>query len=227
MLTFQPIYLLLVIPALLGWFAQWRLRHIYYHYLKVPNKKGKNGMEIVQDLLSFYQLNIPVLQTNKKLLNYYNPQNRTLHLCKNIIESPSITSLGIVAHEVEHAVQEERGFMPMRLRNRMAKPLALMGQSSPLVFAWGIFFRNVFLIYVGVFLLMGMIIFSLVSLPIEFNASKRALYTLQKIGLADQEELKMIAIVLRHAAFTYLIGAAQKIGTFLFILLILTIIIGK
>ncbi len=227
MLTFQPIYLLLVIPALLGWFAQWRLKHIYYHYLKVPNKKGKNGMEIVQDLLSFYQLNIPVLQTNKKLLNYYNPQNRTLHLCKSIIESPSITSLGIVAHEVEHAVQEERGFMPMRLRNRMAKPLALMGQSSPLVFAWGIFFRNVFLIYVGVFLLMGMIIFSLVSLPIEFNASKRALYTLQKIGLADQEELKMIAIVLRHAAFTYLIGAAQKIGTFLFILLILTIIIGK
>jgi Zn-dependent membrane protease YugP len=64
-------------------------------------------------------------------------------------------------------------------------------------------------------------------LPIEFNASKRALYTLQKIGLADQEELKMIAIVLRHAAFTYLIGVAQKIGTFLFILLILTIIIGK
>lgn len=92
MLTFQPIYLLLVIPALLGWFAQWRLRQVYYHYLQVPNKKGKNGLEIVRDLLSFYQLNLPVLQTNKKLLNYYNPQNRTLHLCKNIIESPSITS---------------------------------------------------------------------------------------------------------------------------------------
>lgn len=227
MLTFQPIYLLLVIPALLGWFAQWRLRQVYYHYLQVPNKKGKNGLEIVRDLLSFYQLNLPVLQTNKKLLNYYNPQNRTLHLCKNIIESPSITSLGIVAHEVEHAVQEERGFMPMRLRNRMAKPLALMGQSSPLVFAWGIFFRNVFLVYMGIFLLIGMVIFSLVSLPIEFNASKRALNTLQEARLADRDEIKMVAIVLRHAAFTYLIGTAQRIGTFLFILLILTIIIRK
>ena len=227
MLTFQPIYLLLVIPALLGWFAQWRLRQVYYHYLQVPNKKGKNGLEIVRDLLSFYQLNLPVLQTNKKLLNYYNPQNRTLHLCKNIIESPSITSLGIVAHEVEHAVQEERGFMPMRLRNRMAKPLALMGQLSPLVFAWGIFFRNVFLVYMGIFLLIGMVIFSLVSLPIEFNASKRALNTLQEARLADRDEIKMVAIVLRHAAFTYLIEAAQRIGTFLFILLILTIIIRK
>ncbi len=227
MLAFQPIYLLLVIPALLGWFAQWRLRQVYYHYLQVPNKKGKNGLEIVRDLLSFYQLNLPVLQTNKKLLNYYNPQNRTLHLCKNIIESPSITSLGIVAHEVEHVVQEEKGFLPMRLRNRMAKPLALMGQLSPLVFAWGIFFRNVFLVYMGVFLLAGMVIFSLVSLPIEFNASKGALNTLQEAGLADRDEIKMVAIVLRHAAFTYLIGTAQRIGTFLFILLILTIIIRK
>lgn len=227
MLTFQPIYLLLVIPVLLGWFAQWRLQQVYYHYLQVPNKKGKNGMEIVQDLLSFYQLNLPVLQTNKKLLNYYNPQNRTLHLCKNIIESPSITSLGIVAHEVEHAVQEDRGFLPMNLRNRMAKPLALMGQLSPLIFTWGILFRNVFLVYVGVSLLVGMVIFSLVSLPIEFNASKGALNTLQEVGLADRDEIKMVSVVLRHAAFTYLIGAAQRIGTFLFILLILIIIIRK
>jgi Zn-dependent membrane protease YugP len=227
MLTFQPIYLLLVIPVFLGWFAQWRLQQVYYHYLQVPNKKGKNGMEIVQDLLSFYQLNLPVLQTNKKLLNYYNPQNRTLHLCKNIIESSSITSLGIVAHEVEHAVQEDRGFLLMNLRNRMAKPLAFMGQLSPLVFTWGILFRNVFLVYVGVSLLVGMVIFSLVSLPIEFNASKRALNTLQEVGLADRDEIKMVSVVLRHAAFTYLIGAAQRIGTFLFILLILIIIIRK
>lgn len=227
MLTFQPIYLLLIIPALLGWLAQWRLRQVYYHYLQVPNKKGKNGLGITQDLLSFYQLKLPVMQTNKKLLNYYNPQNRTLHLCKNVIESPSITSLGIVAHEVEHAVQEERGFLPMRLRNRMAKPLALMGQSSPIVFAWGIFFRNIFLVFIGVFLLVGMVIFSLVSLPIEFNASRGALNTLQEAGLADRDEIKMVAIVLRHAALTYLIGAAQRIGTFLFILLILVVIIRK
>ncbi len=227
MLTFQPIYLLLVIPALLGWFAQWRLRQVYYHYLQVPNKKGKNGIEIAQALLLFYQLNIPVLQTNKMLLNYYDPQNKALHFCKNIIESYSITSLGIVAHEVEHAVQEERGFRPMSLRNKIVKPLALVGHLSPLVFAWGIFVRNIFFIYAGVFFLVSMVIFSLVSLPIEFNASNRALNTLQEAGLADREEIRMVAIVLRHAAFTYLIEATQRIGIFLFILLIMFLITRK
>ncbi len=227
MFTFQPVYLLLIVPVFVGWFVQWRLRKIYNYYLKVPNKTGKNGMEIARDLLAFYQLNIPILQTNKRLLNYYNPQNQTLHFCKNIIESSSITSLGITAHEVEHAVQEQRGFLPMNLRNRMAKPLALMGQSSPLVFAWGILFRNVFLIYVGVFMLVGMVVFSLVSLPVEFNASNRALDVLQETGLADQREIKLVAIVLRHAAFTYLIEAIKRIGAFLFVLLILTVILRK
>jgi Zn-dependent membrane protease YugP len=132
--------------------------------------------------------------------------------------------LGIVAHEVEHVVQEHQGFQLMNLRNRMARILAIMGQLSPLVFVWGIFFRNIFLIYTGLFLLFGMVVFALVSLPVELNASNRALNSLQEIGLADQEEIKMVAIVLRHAAFTYFIGAAQRIGTFLFILLILAML---
>jgi hypothetical protein len=221
MLTFKPIYLLLIVPVLLGWFAQWRLRRVYYYYLQIPNKKGKKGIEVAQNLLSFYGLNIPILQTNKQMVNYYNPQNRTLNFCRKIAETSSITSLGIVAHEVEHVVQEHQGFQLMNLRNRIARILAIMGQLSPLVFVWGIFFRNIFLIYVGLFLLFGMVVFALVSLPVELNASNRALNSLQEISLADQEEIKMVAIVLRHAAFTYFIGAAQRIGTFLFILLIL------
>ena len=134
MIIYKPIYLLLLVPAFLGWFAQWRMKQIYYYYLQVPNKVKKNGMEIVQDLLSFYQFNIPVLVSGKKLLNYYNPQNRTLYLCKNIIKSSSITSLGIVAHEVEHVVQEKQGFKLMSLRNKMAGIFAMMGQLSPVVF---------------------------------------------------------------------------------------------
>ncbi len=224
MLNFKPIYLLLIIPALLGWFAQYRLKQVYSHYLQIPNKKEKKGTEVAQDLLSFYQLNIPVLQTSRPMVNYYNPQNRTLNICTKIAEYPSITSLGIVAHEVEHAVQDHLGFHFINLRNRIARTLAVMGQLSPLLFIWGVFFRNILLIYTGLFFLFGMIIFALVSLPVELNASSRALKTLKEIGLADQEEIKQVAIILRHAAFTYFIGAIQRIGTFLFIILILFMI---
>lgn len=227
MIIYKPIYLLLLVPAFLGWFAQWRMKQIYYYYLQVPNKVKKNGMEIVQDLLSFYQFNIPVLVSGKKLLNYYNPQNRTLYLCKNIIKSSSITSLGIVAHEVEHVVQEKQGFKLMSLRNKMAGIFAMMGQLSPVVFVWGVYFRNTLLIYIGLFLLFGTIIFALLSLPLELNASQRALNTLRKIGLADQKESEMVNIVLKHAALTYIIGAIQGIGIFLFIYLILTLVIKK
>lgn len=227
MLIFKPIYLLLIIPALLGWFAQYRLKKVYSHYLKMPNKKGKKGIEVAQDLMSFYQLNIPIVQTSRQMVNYYNPQNRTLNISQKIAQYPSITSVGIVAHEVEHAVQEHMGYRFMNLRNKIARTLAVMGQLSPLIFMWGVFFRNILFIYVGLFLLFGMVVFALISLPVEWDASNRALKTLKDIGLADQEELDKIAIVLRNAAFTYVIGAIQRIGTFLFILLILDLSWGR
>lgn len=227
MLIFKPIYLLLFVPAVLAWLAQWRLGRVYRYYLQIPNKKGKNGIEIANDLLSFYELNIPILMTSKQMVNYYNPQKKTLHFCKKIAELPSITSLGIVAHEIEHAVQEQQGFRLMSLRNKMAGVLAIIGQLSPLAFVWGMFFRNILLIYAGLFFLFSMIVFALLSLPLELNASQRALNTLKKIGLADQEESKMVNIVLKHAALTYFVGALQRIGTFLFILLILTVLIKK
>ncbi len=224
MAGFKPIYLLLIIFALLGWLAQWRLRKIYFHYLEIPNKRGKNGREAAQALLSFYGLDIPMLETERQLSNFYNPQNKTLNFCKKIAETASVTSLGIVAHEVGHAVQDNRGFQFMEMRNRFAKILAITGQLSPLVFIWGVFFRNLLLVYTGVLLLFGMVIFALISLPVELNASSWALEALEEVGLADREEIGIVAVVLRHAAFTYVINGLQRIGTFLFIVLILTMI---
>jgi uncharacterized protein len=221
MLPFNPIYLFLIVPIFLGWFAQWRVRQSYQKYLKIPNKKGIKGTEVAKTFLSYHNLNIPILGTKGPMLNYYNPQNKTLHLSEQIAEHDSITSMGIVAHEVEHAVQDKQGCKFMVLRNKMAKSLAFMGQFSPLVFMWGIFFRNVIFIYLGVILLFGMAIFAIVSLPIELNASKRALKTLKELNIADQEEIRMIATVLRNAALTYFVGAGQRIGTFLFIVMIL------
>ena len=221
MLPFNPIYLFLIIPIFLGWFAQWRVRQSYQKYLEIPSKKGIKGLEIAKTFLSHHHLNIPILETKSPMLNYYNPQSKTLHLSEQIAENDSITSMSIVAHEVEHAVQDNQGCKFMVLRNKMAKSLALMGQFSPLVFMWGIFFRNTIFIYLGLILLFGMAVFAVISLPVELNASKRALQTLKKLEIADEEEVKIIATVLRHAALTYFVGAGQRIATFLFIVMIL------
>lgn len=218
---FRPIYLFLIIPVIAGWLAQWRVRQIYYRYLRIPNKKKIKGSEAARIFLSYHGLNMPILQTSKSMLNYYNPQSKTLHFSKIIAEHYSITSIGIVAHEVEHAVQDHQGCRFMVLRNKTAKFLALVGQFSPLVFMWGIFLRNVIFIYSGVILLFGMVIFALISLPVELNASNRALKTLKETELADRKEIKIVATVLRFAALTYFAGAAQRMGTFLFIVMIL------
>ena len=221
MLPFDSIYLLLIIPVLVGWFAQWRVRQIYNRYLRIPTRKGIKGIEVAKAIMSYHHLNIPVLQTGKPMLNYYNPQGKTLHLSERIAEHGSITSMGIVAHEVEHAIQDHQDCRFMVLRNKMAKLLAIMGQFSPLIFMWGIVFRNILFIYVGIILLFGMAVFAVLSLPVELNASSRAINTLRNTGIADQEELKMVRTVLRHAALTYFAAVAQRMGTFLFIVMIL------
>lgn len=221
MLSFNPMYLLLIIPVIAGWLAQWRVSESFNRYMKIGNKKGISGKEIADIILSHHDLNIPVLQSKNPMLNYYNPQDKTLHLSSQISKKDSITSMGIVAHEVEHALQDKQGCRFMNLRNKIAKILAIMGQFSPFVFIWGIFFRNIVFIYLGIVLLFGMTIFALVSLPVELNASKRALRTLQDLNIADKEESIMIAKVLRNAALTYFAGAAQRIGTFLFIAMVL------
>lgn len=217
----NPLYFLLIIPALLGWLAQWRVKKIYSQYLNVPNKKAIKGTDVAKAFLSYHNLNIPILQTKQYMVNYYNPQSKTLHFCDQVAENSSITSMGIVAHEVEHAAQDHQGCRFMVLRNKIARVLAIMGQFSPLFFIWGIFFRNIIFIYLGILLLFGMTIFAIVSLPVELNASKRAMSTLKEIGLADKEEIKKVSEVLRNAAFTYFAGAVQRIGTFLFIVMIL------
>ncbi|MFA7575360.1 MAG: zinc metallopeptidase, partial [Arcobacteraceae bacterium] len=133
MLTFNSIYLLLLIPVFVGWFAQWRVQQSFYKYLNVTNKKGITGTEITQTLLSHHEINIPVLESKRVMVNYYNPQDKTLHISGKVARNKSITSMGIVAHEVEHALQDKQGCRFMVLRNKMAKNLALLGQFSPLV----------------------------------------------------------------------------------------------
>lgn len=220
MFLYHPVYLLLIIPALFGWVAQWKVRSTYFYYLEMPNRIGIKGSELATMILTYYHLQIPIFKVKKPMLNYYDPGKKSIYFCERILGTASVTSISIVAHEIEHARQDRDECRYMVIRKRLAKFLAATGQFSPFVFMWGVLFGNTLFVYTGILFLLIMTVFAIVSLPVEINASREGLETLKKLKIASQEEIKLVSIVLKYAAFTYFAGVAQRIGTFFFIVMI-------
>lgn len=217
MISFNPLYLLLIVPALLGWYAQTRVQAAYEKFAARPNSRGASGQEAAKALLAFHGLaGVAIERTPGHLTDHYDPQAKTLRLSDGVANGKSITSLGIVAHEVGHAVQEAEGYRFMRLRTQMAGRLSLMTQWSSFAFLGGMLFGIPILMALSAVILAALVIFSLVTLPVERNASDRALVSLEQTGLAEAVEREGVRQVLRAAAFTYLAGVGQRLATFLF-----------
>lgn len=220
MFTLEPVYLLLIIPTLLTWLAQARVRKVYKKFESVPNQGNMTGREAARRLLDYYGLsNVRVEQIKGTLSDHYDPQTKTLRLSEKV--ASSVTALGIVAHEVGHAVQDAEGYRFMRLRMKMAGVLGQLAWVSPLVFVGGMIYGIASLMILGGVLLAGQAVFSLVTLPVERDASDRALKSLEQTGLAVIEENKGLRKVLRSAAFTYLTQLGKQTTTFLFFITVI------
>jgi len=216
-MAFNPLYLLLIIPALLGWFAQGRVRATYEKQAAQPNSLGLSGLEAAKRLLAQHGLSgVSIERAEGHLTDHYDPQTKTLRLSDGVANGRSVTALGIVGHEVGHAAQDAQGYRFMRLRTLLARRISVVTQWSSFIFIGGMLFGISILMALGGVMLAGLALFSLVTLPVERNASDRALAALQAMGLAATEEIAGVRRVLRAAAFTYLAGVAQRLGTFLF-----------
>jgi Zn-dependent membrane protease YugP len=221
MFDFNYVYLLLIIPGLLSWYAQAKVRRVYDRYRAAPNRRGISGESAAMELLRYHNLgNIKVEQVKGTLRDHYDPRTKTLRLSEAVIHSSSVTSLGIVAHEVGHALQDAEGYRFMRLRTSMARVLEALAWFSPLVFIGGMMYGNSTLMTLGGVMLASQAVFSLVTLPVERNASTRALESLQAAGLVVSEEGEGVKKVLRSAAFTYLVNLGKQLTTFLFFILV-------
>lgn len=222
MFTLEPVYLLLIIPTLLTWLAQARVRKVYKKFESVPNQNGMTGREAARRLLDFYGLSdVRVEQIKGTLSDHYDPRSKTLRLSEKVVNSSSVTGLGIVAHEVGHAAQDAEGYRFMRLRIKMAGILSRLAWVSPLVFVGGMIYGITSLTILGGVLLAGQAVFSLVTLPVERDASDRALKSLEQAGLAVTEENKGLRKVLRSAAFTYLTQLGRQTTTLLFFIMVI------
>lgn len=218
---FDPRYFLFALPALaLVMFAQARIRSTYGRYSQVRNSYGLTGGDAARRLLDRAGLaHIPIRVIPGELSDNYDPQNKVLNLSRDVANNASVASLGIAAHEIGHALQDAQAYGPLRARASIM-PAANIGSQL----GFGIFFVGLllpalhFMAWIGVLLFSAVVVFTLVTLPVELNASHRARQLLHSAGLLNATEMEGVGKVLNAAALTYVAALAQALATLLYFL---------
>ena len=226
---YQFAYIWILIPGiLLGLWAQLKVQGTYAKYSKLRNRRGITGAQTAKYILEGYGLNIPIERVSGKLTDHYDPSNKVLRLSEGVYNGTDVAALGVAAHEVGHAIQHDRGYSPLQVRNGFYPLCAIGDQFGPYLVLIGIMMGmggssssiSYYIMMAGILLFSFAVFFSLVTLPVEFNASSRAIKILDKGGFLDKEELYGAKKVLDAAALTYVAAAVSSILTLLRLLLI-------
>ena len=206
-------YLLIIPPLLLAFYAQARVRGTYVKYSKVGASSGVSGAQMAREILNIGGAgHVPVEETPGQLSDHYDPRKKVLRLSAGVYESNSIAALGIAAHEAGHALQHHTGYAPLHIRNGIY-PVASFGSALAFpIFLIGFFMSQKgpsILMDIGILLFAGAVLFSVLTLPVEFNASKRAMALLGDRGYLKGQELDGARRVLSAAALTYVASTAM------------------
>jgi len=215
---FDPRYFLFALPALaLVMFAQARVRSAYGRYSQVRNSYGLTGGEAARRLLDRAGLTyVPVRVVPGELSDNYDPQQKVLNLSQGVANAPSVAALGIAAHEIGHALQDAQAYAPLRVRASLVPATNIGSQLGFYIFFAGLFIHPLAWIGIGLFSLA--VLFTLVTLPVELNASRRARQLLASSGLITPAEMGGVSAVLNAAALTYVAALAQALATLLYFL---------
>jgi Zn-dependent membrane protease YugP len=205
--------MLLLIPALLfaGW-AQMRVQSTFTRYSGVTTRRGVTADQVARMLLDRFGLtSVPVKRVGGHLTDHYDPRDHTLSLSDAVYGNTSIAAIGVAAHEVGHAIQHSEGYAPLILRNNIV-PVVNIGSSMAMpLFFIGFLFSGPALMDVGILLFLGVIIFHLITLPVEYNASSRAVAILGQTGALSSDELRGADKVLSAAAWTYVAATLMAV----------------
>ncbi len=222
MSLFDPIFLLIIVPPILAWYVQMRLGQVFARYQAVPNEIRATGLDVAKRLLASQRLdNVSLQQVEGRMADNYDTETNTLRLSPVTANSSSVTSLGIVAHEIGHALQDAQGYTFLRVRSGLGRRLGQVVRWSPYLLLIGIVPGLAPLLWAAVALMAVQVVFALVTLPIEQNASERAVAILEETGLMTPAERDGVTEVLGAAALTYLAALGQRIALFLFLVLLL------
>jgi uncharacterized protein len=215
------IWLLLIVPFVLGLAVQWLVRSIFRRYSTVANHAGVTGAEAARALLDAHGLQrVGVEIIPGSLTDHYDGQAKALRLSEPVGRERSVSALGIAGHEVSHAYQDAEGSRTYRGRQSIGEQLARFSPWSTFFLIAGFWFGVPLFIVLSLLFVGGLVLFALATLPVEIGASHRALGLLRQTGLADATEFREIQRVLRAAALTYVVGLLDRLGFFLVLLFV-------
>lgn len=209
MIWFTPYDIWLIPAIILTFIAQMLVMSAYKKYGKIQNIKGITGAMVARSMLDRNGLkNVRIERVLGNLTDHYDPRSNVVRLSEGVHDSATIAAVGIAAHEVGHAIQHETGYAPIKVRNAILPAVQFSSKlAMPIILIGFFLMRSYELAIIGIILYCAVVVFQIVTLPVEFNASRRAIETVYEVGYLSQEETRGAKKVLRAAALTYIAAA--------------------
>ena len=218
---FDPMYLLFIAPGLaLSLWASWRVKSAFKKYSKVRSARGLTGAEAAAEMLRYAGISdVKIVRHRGMLTDHYNPTNKTLALSEQVYDSTSIAAIGVATHEAGHAVQHARNYAPLWVRSALVPTASIGSSMGYMVMLFGLIMSSTQMVLVGAVLFSAVLLFQIVTLPVEFNASNRAKVLVVEDGIVTAQERQGIDRVLNAAALTYVAAAISTLLTLLYFLM--------
>ena len=217
------IYIIFIAFALISFAVQKSLQHRFEKYSKIPLPYGLTGRDIAQRMLQENGINdVTITQIDGTLTDHYNPTNHTINLSRGVYNGNSIAAAAVAAHETGHALQHAKAYAPLRMRSALVPVVSFASSWMQWVLLIGILTVQSFpqILLIGIILFGLTTLFSFITLPVEINASKRALAWLNNAGITTNETHPMAEDALRWAAYTYVVAALSSLATLVYYILI-------
>ena len=209
--------------AIISWLVQWNLQRKFKKYSEIGNSSGLTGAEVAMKMLHDNGLyDVQVTHVEGQLTDHYNPTNKTVNLSEGVYNSNSIMAAAVAAHECGHAVQHARAYGPLTMRSQLVPIVSFASQWVTWVILAGIFLLEVFpqVLLVGILLFATTTLFSFVTLPVEIDASRRALVWLESSGMTNYANHAYAKDALKSAAYTYVVAALGSLATLIYYIMI-------
>jgi Zn-dependent membrane protease YugP len=214
-------WMLIIVIGVVGMLVQWRLQSVFTKYSHVRTSNGMTGRDVAEKMLRDNGIyDVRVTSTPGHLTDHYNPADKTVNLSESVYNSPSIAAAAVASHECGHAVQHARGYAWLEMRSKLVPLISITSRFSTWVIILGMLTINTFpaLFWIGILMIAASALFSIITLPVEHNASARALDWLRSTRTLDATQMEGASISLRWAARTYLVAALSAIATLLYYL---------
>jgi Zn-dependent membrane protease YugP len=216
----SPIIFFIIIPIIVGLWAQMKVKSTYAKYVQMPSRGriiGREAAQAVMESAGIYD--VEIVECHGTLTDHYDPSKKRLALSHDNFRGSSLAALGVAAHEAGHAIQHKQKYAPLNLRMTLVPITGLASQFLPVIMFGGFFLGfGPITIYLGIAVYLVLTVFQLVTLPVEFDASKRAKAQLVGLGIVDQDELVGVTKTLDAAAYTYVAAFVSSLGWLLYFL---------